>query len=706
MVKKYTPDTIRNVVFTGHGCVGKTSIAEGILYATGHHDRLGQVTEGNTLLDYFPDEIERQSSINMALAHCDWKGNKINIIDTPGYSDFYGETVAGMHVADGAVIFMNAAAGVEVGTESVWKFASNLKLPVLLVVNGIDKDNVNLDDVVATAGKSFGKKVIPIQAPYGTGADFKGIVDLFSQKLMVFSTELDGTYEEKPLPGDLDFSLEREQMIELIAETDDRLLEKFFEGKAFSTVELKGTLRKAVVDGKVLPLLYSVALQNVGTTPLLDAIVDYMPAPADRPLNLSDGTTLKQDPHGPLAAIIFKTISEPHVGELSYMRVYSGIITHGADAHNSTRNITERVGQIYAVNGKKREDMHDLVAGDIGALVKLKSTKTNNVFSDKHHPFDIKKIVFLEPVTNLAIIPKKKGDEDKIGVALHHLEDEDQSFGVTHDAELHQTIIRGLSEIHLEVLVHRLKSRYGVEVDVISPKVPYRETIRGAAAKSYRHKKQSGGSGQFGEVHLHVDAYHQDAPIPSQYTFRHEEIDDLPWGGKLQFVNCIVGGAIDNKFIPAVKRGVLECMQRGAFAGYPIIDVRVIVYDGKMHPVDSNDNAFKTAGRMSFKESFLAAKPTMLEPIYEIHVTVPDEYMGDVLGDLSSRRGKIQGMDPQEGYEIIHALVPLAELDRYSTSLRSITQGRGLHTRRFLHYEEVPREISEKLKQTVEEDKE
>lgn len=705
MGKSYSTEQIRNVVLISHGGVGKTSLAEGMLYATGEHDRFGRVDDGNTLLDYNPDEIERKSTVNFSLGHCEWKKHKINILDTPGYSDFYGETIAAIHVADAAIILLNATAGIEVGTEKVWEFTRQSGMPVIAVVNALDKDNINLEDVISEAKDRFGTNVLPTQVPYGTGENFKGIVDLLSKKLMVFSDKFDGTYKEEDVPGDLDISDARSELIESIAETDDALLEKFFAEEEITTEELKKALHKATLSGEVIPLLYTVAIKNAGVCPVMDAVVDYLPSPVERPVTLADGETqLKQSSDGPLAGLVFKTMSEPHVGELSFLRLYSGKIEHGDDIFNVTRNHTERIGQIYTVNGKRRVDLPHLIGGDIGALVKLKDTSTNDVFSEKSDPIDVKQIVFPRPVIDLAVVPKNKGDEDKIGGALHHISDEDPTFSIVHDAELQQTIVKGLSEIHLEVLINRMKQRYGVEVDMKSPRIPYRETLRGVSRVSYRHKKQSGGAGQFGEVYFYMDAYKENNTIPKEYTLRGEEIDELPWGGKLHFVNAIVGGAIDAKFIPAVKKGIMEQMQSGVIAGYGVIDVRVILHDGKMHPVDSNENAFKTAGRIAFKNGFLEAKPALLEPVYSVEVTVPEEFMGDVMGDLSSRRGKIQGMDPQGNFQIIRAQVPLAELDKYSTSLRSMTQGRGMHTREFSHYEEVPHDIAEKLKAEQEEE--
>ncbi|OQY28501.1 MAG: hypothetical protein B6244_07050 [Candidatus Cloacimonetes bacterium 4572_55] len=705
MGKGYSTDQIRNVAFISHGGVGKTSIAEGILYATGQHDRFGSVVHGTTLLDFYPDEIDRKNSINLGLGHCEWGNNKINILDTPGYSDFYSDTIAAVNVADAAVLFLSATAGIEVGTEKMWALSQEKRLPAVLVINGMDKDNIEYNSIIADAKERFKKAIVPLQVPYGTGSDFKGIVDLMKQKLYVFPDNKSGKYKEKEIPADLDVSAEREELIELIAETDDDLLEKFFDGEELTDAELKSSLRSATLAGDALPLLFSVAPLNAGSTPILDAIVDYLPSPADRPVQLAEeGGELEQSSDGPLAAIVFKTMSEPHIGELSLIRVYSGSIKHGRDIYNATSGNNERIGQIYAVNGKKRSDMPSIIAGDIGALVKLKNTHTNDIITDKANQISLDHITFPKSVINLAVLPKKKGDEDKIASALHHIEDEDPTFSVYHDSELQQTIVRGLSEIHLEMLIQRMKNRYGVEVDMKSPRIPYRETLRGKAKVSYRHKKQTGGAGQFGEVYLYMDPYSENSVVPKEFNLRGEDLDDLPWGGKLHFINAIVGGSIDAKFIPAVKKGIMEAMKQGVIAGYSVINVRLILHDGKMHPVDSNENAFKTAGRMAFRNGFLDAKPAMLEPIYDVQITVPDDYMGDVMGDLNSRRGRIQGMDPMGRFQVIRAQVPLAELDKYSTVLRSITQGRGMYTREFSHYEEVPRDIAEKLKVSKEAD--
>ena len=700
----YSTDKLRNVILTAHGGVGKTSLAEGILFATGLNDRLGKVAEGNTLMDFNPDEIDRKSSINLSLAYCEWNKHKINILDTPGYSDFYGDTIAAMHVADGALMLINAASGVEVGTEILWGYLQERGLPTIIVINTLDKENINLDRTIDQVKEFFKKTIIQLQVPYGTGDKFKGIIDVLNDKYYEFSDKSDGKCTEKPMPGDADYSMEKDALIEAAAESDDALLEKFFEGSTLTLDEIKSGLRKGIHSCKIIPIMFSIAIKNVGTLPILDAIVEYLPSPAQMPAKLKNGNQLEVNSNGKLAGLVFKTMSEPHIGELSFVKVYSGVIEPGQDIFNITTDHEERIGQVSTMVGKKRMDLGKIVAGDIGTLVKLKYTHTNNILCEKGNDIELAKIDFPMPVIDLAVVPRNKGDEDKIGGALHHLHEEDLTFNIVHDKELRQTIIKGRSEIHLEVIINRMKRRYGVEVDITSPRIPYRETLKGKSKVSYRHKKQSGGAGQFGEVYFYMDHYEDGAPTPGEFTFRGEEIDDLPWGGRLRYVNAIVGGAIDGKFIPAVKKGIMEAMQGGVMAGYPVIDVRVILHDGKMHPVDSNENAFKTAGRMAFKKGFNEARPMMLEPIYSVRVIVPEEYMGDVMGDLSSRRGKIQGMESQGKSQIIRAMVPLAELDKYSTSLRSMTQGRGIFVRDFSHYEEVPHEIAEKLKIDQEEE--
>jgi elongation factor G len=716
-VKEYTTDALRNIVLVGHGGAGKTIFAEAMLFSAGVTNRLGRIEDGTTVSDYNADEIQRKISIGASILHCEWNDSKVNIIDTPGYTDFTGEVKCGVRVADTAIVFLKGMEGIEGGTELVWHYAQDDSLPVVLAVNKLDAEHADFDKVVGMARERFGNDVIVTQFPMNQGVNFNSIVDVVRMKLLTFSSDGGGKYSEDEIPANLKAKADElhEQLVEKIAETDETLLNAFFDQGGLSPEEIQNGLRGGITSRKLFPILCAAAARNVGITSFLDFLVAYCPSPirhgaiTGTKVGRTETVTLKPEASAEPTLFVFKTVSERNVGELSFFRVYSGAVSSGLDLINEATGKTERLSQVFVMNGKERKETARLLAGDIGAVVKLKDTHTNNTLSSKAMPVILPVIQFPAPVISAAILPKSKGDEDRISTGLHRLHEEDPTFVVTVDHEINQTIISGQGELHLHIVVKRLKERYGVEVDVKEPKIPYRERIRSTARVSYRHKKQTGGAGQFGEVYFHMEPYREGAPMPSDLTIRGSEAEDLPWGGKLEFVSAIVGGAIDAKFIPAVKKGVMEIMHAGPLAGYPVTDVRVILYDGKMHPVDSNENAFKTAGRMAFRDGFLQAKPMLLEPIYEITVMVPEEYMGDVMGDLNQRRGRISGMDTEGSFQTIKALVPLAEIHQYATRLRSMTQGRGMFRRKFSHYDEVPREIAEKIvaaskKEVVEEE--
>jgi elongation factor G len=695
-MKEYTPEHLRNVALIGHGGAGKTSLTEAMLFSAGHTTRLGKVEEGNTLSDYHPDEIQRQISINTSLLFAEWKGNKVNILDTPGYLDFTGEVKSALRVADMAVVLLKAVEGAEVGTDIVWRYAQEFGTSVIVAVNKIDQENSDFGKVVSQAKEALSHDVVPLQFPLKQGLGFDSIVDVVRMKLLKFALGGNGKYTEQDIPAEAQKQAEemRQQLVELIAETDENLLNKYLEQGSLSEDDFNKGLRAGIGSRKVFPLLCCSSTQNIGVSTMLDFIADYCPAPTDREPatghkpGATNGETFRvaPDPNGQPSFFVFKTVSESHVGELSFFRVYSGTIASGLDLVNEHNNKSERLAQLFVMNGRDRKEISKILAGDLGAVVKLKDTHTNDTLSGKSFPVDYAPIVFPEPVFHAAIIPKAKGDEDRISTGLHALHQEDPTFVFRVDGELHQTIISGQGELHLDIIVKRLKARYNVDVDLIEPKVPYRETIRGVAKDSeYKHKKQTGGHGQYGHVHL--------------------KIEPLPRGKGFEFVDEIVGGVVPGKFIPAVEKGVVETLKDGVLAGYPVVDVRVALFYGSYHDVDSSEMAFKIAGSMAFRKGFMEAKPILLEPIYNIEVKVPEDAMGDVMGDISSRRGKISGMDSVGKYQVIRAQVPLAELYRYATILRSKTGGRGVFSSSLSHYEEVPREVAEKVIAAAEKNK-
>ncbi len=689
-MKDYSADAVRNVALIGHGGAGKTTMAESMLHVAGATTRLGRVEEGNTVSDYHTDEIERQISITTSLLHAEWKGVKVNIIDTPGYTDFTGEVKCGLRVSDTGILVLKAVEGVEVGSEIVWQYAKEYNDAVLFVVNKLDNENADFESVLNAAKSRFSHDIAVVQFPVARGAQFESVVDLLRMKLLKFSKDGKGKYTEAEIPAELKAKADamREELVEQIAETDETIMNAFFEKGGLGEEELKVGLRTGIRLRKIFPLLCTGSTQSIGIQSLLDFLVDYCPSPLDvpqtrgyapgSPLNGEPGVVVKCEASAPPSLFIFKTVSEAHVGELSFFKVYSGTVTPGMDLVNVANSKGERLAQLFLMNGKERKEVARISAGDIGAVVKLKDSHTNNTLSGKTSPVILPPIKFPEPVISMAIVAKAKGDEDKIATGLHSLHEEDPTFVMSVDPELHQTVISGQGELHLGIVINRLKAKYGVEVEMVEPKIPYRETIRGRANEvEYKHKKQTGGRGQYGHVWI--------------------KVEPLPRGTGFEFEDAIVGGVVPGRFIPAVEKGLQEAMVSGVIAGYKVVDVKVTLFDGSYHDVDSDEHSFKIAGRMAFKKGFKEAKPVLLEPIYEIEVTVPEEYMGDVMGDISSRRGKILGMDSDGSHQVIKALVPLKELFRYSTTLRSMTQGRGIHRQKFDHYEEMPREIAEKI---------
>jgi len=691
---------IRNIIIAGHAGSGKTILSESMLYCSGATTRFGRIEEGTTVSDYNKDEISRQISINSTLLSAHWKDFKINILDTPGYTDFTGSVKAAMKIADTALIVVNSAEGVEVGSEISVHYANDFGVGKVFVVNKIDYENSKFENTVSQLRDFYGNHVAVVQFPVNEGLNFDSIVDLVKMKVLKFKRDAKSEYTEEDIPDNLkEIALKlHQELVELVAEEDEALMNKFFEeGGSLTEEELVDGLGKAVRDKLIMPVLCTAAIHSIGVSTLLDFAVKYCPNPMEsapfkgkRPNN-GETVEVRSDPGGDPVLFVFKTISEPHVGELSFFRVISGKVSAGIDLNNLNKNKVERLTQIYQMNGKNRKELGECITGDIGAVVKLKDTHVNNTLTGRNGGVIIDEIVFPEPLVSNALTPKSKGDEDKIGTGLAHLHEEDPTFLFNYDPELGQTIISGQGELHLTIVVNRLKEKYGVEVNVIEPRIPYRETIKGKVESSeYRHKKQSGGHGQYGHVFL--------------------RLEPLKRGTGFEFVDEIVGGVIPGKYIPSVEKGVREAMIKGPLAGYPVVDVRATLHYGSFHDVDSSDIAFKIAGMQAFKKGFLEARPVLLEPIYEIDVTIPEDFMGEVMGDISSRRGKIMGMDHSSGgggkMQVIKASVPLADLHNYATKLRSITQGRGIFTRRFSHYEEVPKEVEAKIIAEAQKEKE
>jgi len=682
-LKEFQTDEIRNLAVLGHASAGKTSLVEAMIYTSGGSNRLGRIDDGTTVSDYNEDEISRKFSISASLLHAEWNKTKINIIDTPGYLDFISESKAVTTVVDLGLIVVHAQSGVELGTELVFKYTKEDQLPVFFVVNMLDKEHANFEKTLEGMRESFGNQVVPFQIPVNQGVDFDAVVDVLKNKMFKFSKDGKGKATEQDVPADLKEEVEklREQITEFVAESDDALLEKFFEEGTLTETELMNGLANAIISRSIFPVFTTSAYQNVGCSTLLDAIVNYGPKPDFRGKisgNYKEDTVERKiDDSEPTSLLIFKTTSEKHIGELSYFRVMSGSVRSGIDLLNTNTGNYERINQIFVANGKEKYEVAHLHAGDIGTVVKLKNTHTNDTLCDSKSPITFPKIDLPEPVLQVAIEPKSRDDEEKINAGLQTLTDEDPTATFHYDPELKQTILSGQGELHLTILLERLKQKFNVEVNQLPPRIPYRETIRKKANSKYRHKKQSGGAGQFAEVWMTVE--------PTER------------GTGVEFTNTLVGQNVDRVFVPSVEKGVKAACEEGILAGYTVTDVKANFYDGKMHPVDSKDIAFQIAGKGAFKEAFMAADPILLEPIYDLTVIVPEEFMGDIMGDISVRRGKIQGMNAEGAFQKIKAKVPLTELYRYSTSLRSMTQGKGMHKQSFSHYEPMPREIQEKV---------
>lgn len=681
-MKVYDAAGIRNVAIVGHGGSGKTQLVSALLFSGGMVNRLGRVDDGTTVTDYDEEEIARKHTLSASLAYVEWNKTKINLIDTPGFGNFFADARAGLRVADAALVVVDAVAGVEVQTEKAWNAAAELDLPRLVVVNRFDRDRASLDRALESLRETFGRSIVPIQLPIGEGPSFSGIVDLVTMQAWTFAADGSGTPAEASIPAALESAAKaaREALIEMVAEADERLMETFFEAGTLTQDELIRGLELATAQAKIFPLLCTSAAANIGIQPLLDAIVAYVPSPAQRPFKaLAGGEEVQRtaDESAPYAAVVWKTMADPFAGRITMFRVYQGSLKADSTVLNATQGTQERLGHLAVMQGKTQTSVPEIKAGDIGVVAKLKDTRTNDTLADKAAGITFAPLSFPEPVLSYAIEPKSRGDEDKISMAMHRLEEEDPTIRYARDTQTNELLLSGQGQLHIEVTVAKLKRRFGVEVNLKPPRIPYRETITARVEAHGRHKKQTGGHGQFGDCKIRM------APLPR--------------GAGFEFVDEIFGGAIPRQFIPAVEKGIQESSARGYLAGYPVVDFRVELYDGQYHDVDSNELSFKTAGSLAFKDAMAKARPTLLEPIMNVEVYAPSDYAGDLMGDLNGRRGRISGMEPRGQTTVIKAQVPMSEMLTYEQHLTSVTGGRGSYQMEFSHYDEVPAHLQQKI---------
>jgi len=684
-MKPYSPENIRNVGFSGHGGAGKTAIIEGILFHTGVSDRLGKPGDNSSIMDFDPDEVKRGHSINASLAFCEFQKNKLNILDTPGSNNFVADTPGCVRVADGVVVVIAADAGVQYYTEKTWQWADAYSLQKIIYVNKMDSEKANLKAALDAAKKKFKINPMLTQVPVGDGEQFSGVVDLIENKYYTYDKGGNGQGKAQDIPAELADEVEssRAELVEVVAEADDELIETYLEKGELSDEEFHTGLQKGIENGQLVPVLVGSGLHNIGTDRLLQAIVEYLPSPDKRPpqtaQSIKDGkdVELKASASGPLTALVFKTIVDPYAGKLSMFRVFSGTLKGDGNVYNSTREAQEKLSQILNLQGKKQVQVTEVPAGDIGVVAKLKSTTTGDTLTEPNSGVRFGPIPFPKPVLAKAMVPKTRADEEKISNALARLAEEDPSLGIERDAQTHELLVSGLGQEHLDVIIERLRRRFSVDVDTKPPKVPYRETIRGKTKVQGKHKKQSGGRGQFGDCWI--------------------EIMPLARGKGFEFENKIVGGAIPKTYIPAVEKGIQEAMDQGVIANYPMVDVKVVLYDGSYHDVDSSEMAFKIAGSIGFKKGVKDCKPTLLEPIMTMEVNVPSECVGDVMGDLNAKRGKIMGVDASDEDQTIRAHVPMSSILNYAPELRALTGGRGVFVMEFDHYDEVPEHLAQKI---------
>ncbi len=679
-------EKIRNVAVIAHGGAGKTALIESMLFNSGSIDRLGNVEDGTTTTDYEPEEIARKITITSSLAFCNWDGQRINLIDTPGFINFIEDTRGCLRAVDGAVVIVSAISGVKAETIKIWKYADEFEIPRLVFINKMDKENANFSRAIGELEKSFEKDAIPLQIPIGSGDSFTGIVDLLKMKAYKFSY---GKAEEYDIPSDLLPEVEeyRKKLVEKIAESDDALLEKYLDGGDLTEDEMIKGIREGSLTKKFIPVMCGSATRDIAITQLLDAMLLCLPSPAEmarispiKGKNPKDGKESTRMPSktDPLSAYVFKTIADPYAGKLSVFRVYSGTLKADSNILNTTRGAKERIGQVFYLMGKKQIPAQSIGPGEIGVVAKLKETCTGDTLSDEAHPIIFEKVKFADPIISYAIAPKSKGDEEKVGTSIHRVLEEDTTLKFQRDEETKEMLLSGMGQVHLEVTIEKLKRKFGVEVVMKTPKVTYRETIKVSTRAQGRYKKQSGGRGQYGDCSI--------------------EIEPLPRGGGYEFLDKIAGGVIPQQYRPAVEKGVAETMREGVIAGYPLVDFKVTLFDGSYHSVDSSEMAFKIAGSMAFKKAVLDAKPVLLEPVMKVEVITPDDTLGSVIGDLNSKRGRVQGVEPQAGgNQKITSLVPMSEMLIYANQLHSLTSGRGLYSMEFSNYEEVPGHLSQKI---------
>jgi elongation factor G len=691
-MKVFESDFIRNICIVGHGAAGKTSLTSAILFDSGAVNRLARVEDGNTVTDWEDEEIERKISISCALAHCEWNKRKINILDTPGYRPFLAETQLAVRATDSAVVVIDAVAGVEVQTEKVWEFCDEYSLPRIIVVNKLDRDNASSERSLAALTETFGRGAVALQIPIGNEKDFAGVISIVENKAYLYARDGSGKFQEAEVPEEYkgELSSRREKLIEMVAEGSDALMEKFFAEGTLEQSELMDGLKTGILQRSIFPVFYSSSTHNIGIPQILDAVVDMLPSPAT--VGKAKGLSPKTNEpieraissKEPYAAYVFKTIADPFAGRISLIKLYSGIMRSDSTYNNQTKGKSEKLGPLQIPLGKTMIPVGEVYAGDFFAVTKLRETATGDTLCDPAHPIVFKSVEVPEPSITFAIEPKSRGDEDKISNALARITEEDAAIRYNRDAQTKQLLLSGSGQLHVEVTVAKLRKRYGVDVILKTPKIPYRETIRGKADVQGRHKKQTGGHGQFGDCWIRME--------PAR-------------GGGFEFIDEIVGGSIPRNFIPAVEKGIVEAAARGFLAGFPVVDFRVTVYDGSYHPVDSSEMAFKTAGRIAFKKAMEEANPVLLEPIMNVEIYAPQEYAGALTGDLSGRRGRLQGMDIKRDMQIIKAQVPMAEMVSYAPVLTSVTGGRGSYHMEFSHYDEVPSHIAQKIIEEANKDK-
>ena len=680
-MKQYSLKDIRNVAIVGHGGVGKTSVAEGMLFLSGVNDRLGKVGDTSSIMDYDLDELDRGHSLSASIAFYEWKGKKVNLIDIPGDSNFVADTPACLRVIDGIVLVISATDGVQFYTEKVWNWATEQSIPKVIFINKVDNEQADIKGTLDSIKRKFKVSPFCVHTNVGMGEKFTGMVDVLTKKLYSYQKDGSGINKCDVIPNEMieDVNLSYGELTELIADVDDELTENYLENGELSEKEFDVGFKKGLKENKLLPVFVGSATQNIGVDLLMSGIIDYLPSPAQRKMiigkNPKDGSDKVCDPDhkSPLAAFVFKTVADPYAGKLTLFRVFSGILKSDSSVYNVTQETSERVGQMYFLQGKKQIPVPQVCAGDIGTVAKMKVTTTSDSLSSENNLIEFDTISFPKPVLTKALLPKTRADEEKISNALKRLCEEDPTLIVARNLESHELLISAMGQVHLDVTLDRMKRRFGIEVDVKTPKVPYRETIRGTIKVQGRHKKQSGGRGQFGDIWI--------------------EISPLKKGGGFVFEDNIVGGAIPKTYIPAVEKGVKESMEQGVVAGYPMVDIKIRLYDGSYHDVDSSEIAFKIAGSIGFKKGVIDCRPVLLEPVMIINVAVPSEFVGDIMGDLNSKRGKVLGIDAEDNHQNISAEVPMSEVLNYSADLNSMTSGKGIFTMEFDHYEDVPEHL-------------